>query len=106
MPIVRHPAREGRLRRRLEVERIGGLGPEMRSTGVDEPTPRTLRWAVDGNVGGLGCGACGRGSHPWLRDASGSPSDPTMRVCRWIGWTRAGRTAAKAAGIRARGILP
>jgi hypothetical protein len=77
--------------RRLEVERIGEWEPEMRL--------QALRWAVGGDAGGSGCGACGRGSQPRLREASGSPSDPTTRVCRWIGWTRAGRTAAKAAGI-------
>ena len=81
--------------RRLAAERIdgnagagaaslkpAGLGPEMRPLRSQQ---RPASPDVDGRKAlsrPVWCGACGRGSHPRLREAAGSPSDPTMRVCR------------------------
>src|SRR5205085_12175416 len=65
----------------------GASGGVLRWSGSErEPELRlcALSVAVGGGAGCLGSGACGRGSHPRLREASGSPSDPTTRVCRYL----------------------
>ncbi|MEH2473831.1 hypothetical protein V1281_004982 [Nitrobacteraceae bacterium AZCC 2161] len=39
----------------------------------------------------LGCGACGRGSHPRTREVGGNRPGPLPRLCRCVGWTGAGK---------------
>jgi len=54
---------------------------------------------------GAGCGDAGPASSARLPGGAGSPSVLTTEDCPSVGWTWAGRTEAKASGIR-RGVAP
>ena len=81
------------------MERIGGLGPEMRPEGVDEAAPQTLRWAMAEAIGLVWR------LRPWLATMAPGGLGPTVRPYYEglpIDRLDEGRTnAAKAAGIRA-----
>ena len=55
------------------MERIGGLGPEMRPEGVDEPALQTLRWAMAEAIGLVWR------LRPWLASMAPGGLGPTVR---------------------------
>ena len=57
----------------LKVERIGGLGPEMRPERVDEPTLQPLRWAMAEAIGLVWR------LRPWLATMAPGGLGPTVR---------------------------